>query len=84
LYWSRLRPATAMLIGLAVLMAGVRRGAVLFAPEISFYLEAFSLSAEQRMLTLYLLFSIPNSLAWGMILLAVHRELRHHHNEGLH
>jgi hypothetical protein len=76
LYWSSRKPATAVLIGLAMLLAGGRRAAILFAPEISLYLEAFPFSAEQRMLTLYLLFAIPNAVAWGAILTAVARELK--------
>ncbi|MDG2388078.1 MAG: hypothetical protein P8M30_02045 [Planctomycetaceae bacterium] len=76
LYWSSRKPTTAVLIGLAMLLAGFRRAAVLFAPEISLYLEAFPFNAEERMLTLYLLFSLPNAAAWGAILVAVLRELR--------
>lgn len=76
-YWSSRKPNTAVWIGLAMLLAGFRRAAVLFAPEISLYLEAFPLSAEQRMLTLYLTFSLPNAAAWGALLFAVVRELRH-------
>ena len=77
LYWSSRKPKTAVLIGLAMLLAGFRRAAVLLAPEISMSLEAFPLSAEQRMLTLYLMFSLPNAAAWGALLFAVVRELRH-------
>lgn len=75
LYWSTRRPATSILVGLAMLLAAGRRLAILYAPEISDLLEAYFATAEMRMLVLYLLFSIPNALAWGAVLLAVFREL---------
>jgi len=75
LYYSIRKPTSALLVGLSMLLAGGRRVAILFAPEISLYLEAFSFSAETRMLTLYLLFSIPNACAWGILLMTLFREL---------
>ena len=59
----------------------LHRGDENSASEISELLEAFFATAETRMLVLYLIFSIPNALAWGAVLLAVLRELTQERRE---
>lgn len=76
LYWSTRRPVAAMLVGLGVLLAIVREVVWLFRPDISDLVEPLFAAPQTRMLALYLTFSIPNALAWGCVLLAVHRELK--------
>jgi hypothetical protein len=83
LRWSTRRPVTAMLVGVGVLIAMAREIAWGFRPQVSDLLETLFATAEMRMLALYLTFSIPNTLAWGCVLLAVYRELRRASREPL-
>lgn len=83
LYWSTTRPATAMLVGLGVLIAIVREVAWLFRPDISDLMEPLFATPEARMLVLYLTFSIPEAIAWGCVLLALCFEMKSQNREEL-